>query len=63
MRTDTAMSDSERPAGCENAPAGPRQRRVSAADLFGRCREVVIVHGRDEYRLRITKNDKLILTK
>jgi len=42
-------------------PAGPR--RVESAALFQRAREVVIVHGAQEYRLRITKSDKLILTK
>jgi hemin uptake protein HemP len=26
-------------------------------------RELVIVHGEHEYRLRLTQNDKLILTK
>ena len=31
--------------------------------LFEREREVVIVHRGQEYRLRITKSDKLILTK
>jgi hemin uptake protein HemP len=32
-------------------------------DLFGSGREVIIKHGDAEYRLRITKADKLILTK
>lgn len=30
---------------------------------MGSAREIVIEHGGDEYRLRITSNDKLILTK
>jgi hemin uptake protein HemP len=38
-------------------------RRVDSAALFERAREVVIVHRGQEYRLRITKSDKLILTK
>jgi hemin uptake protein HemP len=38
-------------------------RRVESAALFQRGREVVIVHRGQEYRLRITKSDKLILTK
>ena len=37
--------------------------RVESALLFQRGREVVIVHRGQEYRLRITKSDKLILTK
>ena len=46
------------------APAPPAPvRRVESASLFQRGREVVIVHHGQEYRLRITKSDKLILTK
>ena len=37
--------------------------RVDSAGLFGKAREVVIVHGGEEYRLRITRQGKLILTK
>ena len=37
--------------------------RVASADLFRGRREVVILHGGHEYVLRITKSDKLILTK
>jgi hemin uptake protein HemP len=37
--------------------------RVESAVLFQRGREVIIVHRGQEYRLRITKSDKLILTK
>ena len=43
-------------------PAAPT-RRVDSTVLFEREREVVIVHRGQEYRLRITKSDKLILTK
>jgi hemin uptake protein HemP len=38
-------------------------RRVESTTLFQLGREVVIVHHGQEYRLRITKSDKLILTK
>ena len=38
-------------------------RRVYSTALFRGDREVVIVHRGQEYRLRITKADKLILTK
>ena len=37
------------------------QRLVSTALLAGK-REVVILHGTREYRLRVTQNGKLILT-
>jgi hemin uptake protein HemP len=52
------------PAPAEAVVAeGPLVRRVESASLFQRGREVVIVHHGQEYRLRITKSDKLILTK
>jgi hemin uptake protein HemP len=38
-------------------------RRIESRVLFGGDREVLIVHEGQEYRLRITKADKLILTK
>jgi hemin uptake protein HemP len=41
----------------------PPVRRVESTTLFQLGREVVIVHHGQEYRLRITKSDKLILTK
>ncbi|PPD41294.1 MAG: hemin transporter HemP [Methylobacter sp.] len=41
----------------------PERRRVSSAELFGAQHEVVIEHNNEEYRLRITSNNKLILTK
>jgi len=47
----------------EPAPRVAGPRRLDSAALFQRAREIVIVHGGQEYRLRITKADKLILTK
>ena len=38
-------------------------RRLLADALFGAARELVIEHGSEEYRLRITQSGKLILTK
>ncbi len=37
--------------------------RVSSRDLLAGHREIIIEHGRDEYRLRLTNANKLILTK
>lgn len=45
-----------------SAPAVPRLR-MSSRDLFRGQRELVILHGGNEYLLRITRADKLILTK
>ena len=43
--------------------AATRPPVVRTEQLFGREREVIIKHGEEEYRLRITRADKLILTK
>jgi len=43
--------------------SGFKAARIASADLFNGRREVVIVHRGTEYRLHITKADKLILTK
>ena len=37
--------------------------RLSVATLLGGGREAVLLHNDTEYRLRITRNGKLILTK
>ena len=37
--------------------------RVTSAELLRGARELVIQHGADEYRLRLTSKQKLILTK
>jgi hemin uptake protein HemP len=52
----------------DNAPsaehaAGGSKARITSAEVFRGQREVVIVHRGTEYRLHITKADKLILTK
>lgn len=38
-------------------------RRVTASQLLGDAREIIIEHDGHDYRLRITSNNKLILTK
>ena len=37
--------------------------RIESRDLFASTREVMIAHGGDIYRLRLTSQNKLILTK
>jgi hemin uptake protein HemP len=37
--------------------------RLDSRDLFVGTREIIIVHGDDSYRLRLTAQNKLILTK
>jgi hemin uptake protein HemP len=61
----------ERSAGTEQEGiTGPRERhltmlnnRLDSKELFVGTQEIVIVHGREEYHLRLTAQNKLILTK
>lgn len=41
----------------------PATPRVASGNLLGGSQELVIEHAGQEYRLRLTRNDKLILTK
>lgn len=41
----------------------PAPPRVASGKLLGGSHELVIEHAGQEYRLRLTRNDKLILTK
>jgi len=57
----------ERPPQAETHPGAlgrpqPGLRRVPASDLLGGQRELLIVHGGREYRLRLTSKGRLILT-
>jgi hemin uptake protein HemP len=47
----------------EDSGEGEPAPAVSSRDLLGNGRELVIVHGRDRYRLLLTRSNKLILTK
>jgi hemin uptake protein HemP len=38
-------------------------KRIAVSDLLGGGRQAVLLHDGDEYRLRLTSNGKLILTK
>ncbi|WP_420135803.1 hemin uptake protein HemP [Rhodopseudomonas sp.] len=64
----------ERAAQSDPASAGPQDQvsrraimmidnQVESRDLFSLGREIVIAHGDDRYRLRLTSQNKLILTK
>ncbi len=41
----------------------PQRRCVTSEELLMGDREIAIRHGGQEYRLQVTKNGKLILTK
>lgn len=42
---------------------GGTTKTLASSELFAGATEVVIVHNGAQYRLRITRQDKLILTK
>jgi hemin uptake protein HemP len=54
------------PAAVRTGPSPPRSTpsvRIGSQQLLAGTREVIIEHAGQEYRLRRTQNDKLILTK
>lgn len=69
MSTVIASDDeSKKPAGPQAADASPRavalaNGRIDSRELFIGTREILIAHGGDLYRLRLTAQNKLILTK
>ena len=52
-----AIADAARSRPPEQTPT------LNSADLLGSSREIVMQHGTEAYRLRLTRHDKLILTK
>ena len=44
-------------------PSGQPVKRIAIRDLMNGGREAVLLHDGTEYRLRLTSNGKLILTK
>ena len=60
------LGDATRSAG--NPPAVARSvivsgNRLDSRELFAAEREIIIAHGEEHYRLRLTSQNKLILTK
>jgi hemin uptake protein HemP len=60
------LGDAARSAG--NPPVAARSvvmsgNRLDSRDLFTTEREIIIAHGEENYRLRLTSQNKLILTK
>ncbi len=60
-----AESPSPRSQSMPQTAASPRpaERRIDSATLLGPGRELLIEHRQQIYRLRLTAQDKLILTK
>ena len=66
MATDeTKLNPPTDPTVDVEQPACPteRPRELSSAELLGGQQEVCIRHGDEVYRLRLTRNGKLILHK
>lgn len=58
------MGTLRRPTVDDRGPEKRRSRRViTSLELMGDGSELIIVHAGEEYRLSITKQAKLILTK
>jgi hemin uptake protein HemP len=53
----------ERLPSAQQRPLTITDNRLDSRDLFVGTREIVIRHGSDSYHLRLTAQNKLILTK
>jgi hemin uptake protein HemP len=65
--TDRPPTDREESAGGQGEPLAPSSadngRAITSEELFAGGRVVRIRHAGEEYRLMITRNDRLILQK
>nr|WP_244434802.1 hemin uptake protein HemP [Afipia sp. P52-10] len=50
-------------AGNDSRAVPLRGNRFDSRDIFQATREIIIAHGEETYRLRLTAQNKLILTK
>ena len=60
---DHRNTDSARSAASPQRSVPLLNNRIDSRDLFVGTREITIVHGEETYRLRLTAQNKLILTK
>jgi hemin uptake protein HemP len=52
-----------RKSAVPNRNVAPKQKSITTDELMGGAKELIILHAEEQYRLRITSNRKLILTK
>ncbi len=57
-----AATRTENPSAA-NRSVAVNGNRIDSRELLSNEREIIIVHGDDSYRLRLTSQNKLILTK
>jgi hemin uptake protein HemP len=68
MNTSDVQDERNNPGRGGSESAGARrialhENRMDSRELFVGTREITIVHGEETYRLRLTAQNKLILTK
>jgi hemin uptake protein HemP len=68
MKTVGEQDDRRNEPGARNAPVPGRtirliDNRIDSREFFVGTREITIAHGGESYRLRLTAQNKLILTK
>jgi len=61
--TSRNPSPESRTSSAEGRKVNMTGDRIDSRDLFINAREITIAHGSDVYRLRLTAQNKLILTK
>ncbi|WP_439575095.1 hemin uptake protein HemP [Phreatobacter sp.] len=59
----TARGDGATAATVGSSPGPDSPPTIDVVTLIGEGREAIILHRGERYRLRLTANDKLILTK
>jgi hemin uptake protein HemP len=64
-KQETSRSSAREPltSSAEGRKINMTGDRIDSRDLFVNTREITIAHGADVYRLRLTAQNKLILTK
>lgn len=63
MNLQTDMRNLDLHADDATPPAAGELKRLKSEELIGPAREILIRHAGSDYRLRITRQGKLILTK
>jgi hemin uptake protein HemP len=68
MNTEGGKNGDSNATGGKSTAGGERtiplrDNRIDSRNLFVATREITIVHGDEVYRLRLTAQNKLILTK
>jgi len=61
--TQVGIAAVVQPTGAEPRHVAVTGNRLDSSELFADQRELLIAHGDDIYRLRLTFQNKLILTK